>query len=100
MTKCYRSGMYRTSSRQHWKTVRGDVIADERQSLHNSTRVPERVVGGSEGCTVGGVGDFGDEEGSRGSGESETETNQEAVEKCMRKSGGCREATSGHTEHQ
>ena len=51
---------------------------NDAQDVHDGPNIPERVVGGGQRRTVGGVGDLGDEEGGGVGGECEAEANHEA----------------------
>ena len=52
---------------------------DGAQDAHDGANIPERVVGGGQRRTIGGVGDLGDEEGCGVGGECEAEANHEAA---------------------
>lgn len=66
------------SPKQHCKDVSQiHERRDERDVIHDSTGIPERVVGRCQGSAVGRVGDLGNQHGGSTGGESETETDEE-----------------------
>ena len=64
---------------QHCRRISGLRGRSSEQDVHDGANIPERVVGGGQRRTVGGVRDLGDEERCGVGGECEAEANHEAA---------------------